>query len=123
MRVRDIRALTGPNVYSHRPVLSVRLYLDDLAGKESREFPGFTATGEFRFVAGYQNNQRKANNDRHNSAGWKAAKNNGRGKSQKANVGICRPAGSLIAIGGAEDREDTKIILSQIADRIGSRNF
>ena len=41
MRVGDIRALTGPNVYSHRPVLSMRLYLDDLAGKESREFPGF----------------------------------------------------------------------------------
>src|SRR5215475_4178720 len=41
MRVGDIRALTGPNVYSHRPVLSMRLYLDDLTGKESREFPGF----------------------------------------------------------------------------------
>jgi len=41
MRVDDIRALTGPNVYSHRPVLSMRLYLNDLAGKESREFPGF----------------------------------------------------------------------------------
>src|SRR5262245_42724753 len=41
MRVSGIRALTGPNVYSHRPVLSMRLYLDDLAGKESREFPGF----------------------------------------------------------------------------------
>jgi hypothetical protein len=41
MRVGDIRALTGPNVYSHRPVLSMRLYLDNLAGKESREFPGF----------------------------------------------------------------------------------
>src|SRR5215813_2173226 len=41
MRVGDIRALTGPNVYSHHPVLSMRLYLDDLTGKESREFPGF----------------------------------------------------------------------------------
>ncbi|HEU0180021.1 MAG TPA: cyanophycin synthetase [Blastocatellia bacterium] len=41
MRVDGIRALSGPNVYSHRPVLSMRLYLDDLAGKESREFPGF----------------------------------------------------------------------------------
>src|SRR5262249_5615151 len=65
MRVGDIRALTWPNVYSHRPVLSMRLYLDDLDGKESREFPGFTTTGEFRFMAGNQNNQRKANNDRH----------------------------------------------------------
>ena len=68
MRVGDIRALTEPNVYSHRPVLSMRLYLDDLAGKESREFPGFTATGEFRFMAGNQNNQLKANNDRHKLA-------------------------------------------------------
>jgi len=41
MRVGVIRALRGPNVYSHRPVLSMRLYLDDLAGRESREFPGF----------------------------------------------------------------------------------
>jgi len=41
MRVGGIRALRGPNVYSHRPVLSMRLYLDDLTGKESREFPGF----------------------------------------------------------------------------------
>ncbi|HEY8461347.1 MAG TPA: cyanophycin synthetase, partial [Blastocatellia bacterium] len=41
MRVGVIRTLAGPNVYSHRPVLSMRLYLDDLAGKESREFPGF----------------------------------------------------------------------------------
>ena len=41
MRVDGIPALRGPNVYSHRPALSMRLYLDDLAGKESREFPGF----------------------------------------------------------------------------------
>jgi cyanophycin synthetase len=41
MRVGEIRALAGPNVYSHRPVLSMKLYLDDLAGKESREFPRF----------------------------------------------------------------------------------
>jgi cyanophycinase len=121
--VDDIRALTGPNVYSHRPVLSMKFYLDDLAVKESRGFPGFTSTGEFRFMAGNQNKQRKANNGRHNPAGRKAAKNNGRVKSQKANGGSGRPAGSLIAIGGAEDREDTKIILSQIAERIGSRKL
>src|SRR5215468_6206089 len=40
MRVGGIRALRGPNVYSHRPVLSMKLYLDDLTGKESHEFPG-----------------------------------------------------------------------------------
>jgi len=32
--------LAGPNGYSHRPVLSVRLYLKGLAGKASGEFPG-----------------------------------------------------------------------------------
>ncbi|MGH9768803.1 MAG: cyanophycin synthetase [Blastocatellia bacterium] len=41
MRIGEIRTLAGPNVYSFRPVLSMKLYLDDLAGKESREFPGF----------------------------------------------------------------------------------
>ena len=41
MRVGEIRTLAGPNVYSFRPVLSMKLYLDDLSGKESREFPGF----------------------------------------------------------------------------------
>ncbi len=41
MRVGEIRTLAGPNVYSFRPVLSMTLYLDDLSGKESREFPGF----------------------------------------------------------------------------------
>ncbi len=30
------------------------------------------------------------------------------------------PAGTLFVIGGAEDREDTKIILSRLAERIGS---
>ncbi|MGE0133424.1 MAG: cyanophycin synthetase [Blastocatellales bacterium] len=41
MRVGKIRTLAGPNVYSYRPVLSMKLNLEDLAGKESREFPGF----------------------------------------------------------------------------------
>jgi cyanophycin synthetase len=41
MRIGEIRALTGPNVYNHLPVLSMRLYLDVLARKENREFPGF----------------------------------------------------------------------------------
>jgi cyanophycinase len=71
-------------------------------------------------MAGNHNDRRKAKNGRYSSAEWKAAKNNGRGKSQKANGGSGRPAGSLIAIGGAEDRKDTKIILSYIAERIGS---
>jgi len=41
MRVGEMRTLAGPNVYSFRPVLSMKLYLDDLTGRESREFPGF----------------------------------------------------------------------------------
>ncbi|MGH9935700.1 MAG: cyanophycin synthetase, partial [Blastocatellia bacterium] len=41
MRIGEIRTLAGPNVYSFRPVLSMKLYLDELAGKESLEFPGF----------------------------------------------------------------------------------
>ncbi|MCI0387183.1 MAG: cyanophycin synthetase [Acidobacteria bacterium] len=41
MRVGEIRTLAGPNVYSFRPVLSMKLYLDELTGKESREIPGF----------------------------------------------------------------------------------
>src|SRR5262249_3843892 len=41
MRVGEIRTLAGPNVYSFRPVLSMKLYLGDLSGKESREIPGF----------------------------------------------------------------------------------
>lgn len=71
-------------------------------------------------MAGNHNDRRKAKNGRYSSAEWKAAKNNGRGKSKKANGGSGRSAGSLIAIGGAEDREDTMIILSYIAERIGS---
>jgi cyanophycinase len=71
-------------------------------------------------MAGNHNDRRKAKNGRHSSAERKVAKNNGRSKSQKANGGSGRSAGSLIAIGGAEDREDTKIILSYIAERIGS---
>jgi len=41
MRIGEIRTLAGPNVYSFRPVLSMKLYLEELAGKESLEFPGF----------------------------------------------------------------------------------
>ncbi len=81
-------------------------------------------------MAENHNDQRKAENGRRNPAERKAAKNNGRVKSQKANGqkangqkangGYAAPAGALIAIGGAEDREDTKIILRHLAERIGS---
>src|SRR5262247_3057420 len=71
-------------------------------------------------MAGNHNDRRKAKNGRGSPAEREGAKKNGRGESQKANGGNAAPAGSLIAIGGAEDREDTKIILRSVAERIGS---
>src|SRR5215212_3496324 len=41
MKIERIRPLTGPNVYSYRPVLLMKLDLDELAERESREFEGF----------------------------------------------------------------------------------
>src|SRR5215213_3622607 len=40
MNVESIRALSGPNVFSHRPVLVMRLNLGDLFERESCEFAG-----------------------------------------------------------------------------------
>ena len=36
-----MRLLEGPNVYLHRPVLAMKLDLEDLTGRESHQFPGF----------------------------------------------------------------------------------
>src|SRR5688500_13245322 len=41
MKVESIRTLHGPNVYSYRPVLLMRLDLGELVERESREFDGF----------------------------------------------------------------------------------
>ncbi|HYE65824.1 MAG TPA: cyanophycin synthetase, partial [Pyrinomonadaceae bacterium] len=41
MRVDKIRTLSGPNIFSHQPVLVMRLDLEELTAKESTEFPGF----------------------------------------------------------------------------------
>ena len=41
MKILNIRTITGPNVYSHQPVLVMKLDLEDLTGKESFEIPGF----------------------------------------------------------------------------------
>src|SRR5215203_5508498 len=41
MKIENIRTLNGPNVYSYRPVLLMRLDLGELAERESREFNGF----------------------------------------------------------------------------------
>ena len=42
MRIEKIRTITGPNVVSHNPVLVMRLDLQELTGKQSRELRGFT---------------------------------------------------------------------------------
>jgi cyanophycin synthetase len=41
MRIVDIYALSGPNVYTHQPALVMKLHLEDLTGKESYDVPGF----------------------------------------------------------------------------------
>src|SRR5215212_4446632 len=41
MKIENIRTLNGPNVYSYRPVLLMRLDLGELVERESREFKGF----------------------------------------------------------------------------------
>src|SRR4051794_7817209 len=42
MKLLELRALPGPNVYHHQPVLVSLLDLESLTGKESTDFPGFT---------------------------------------------------------------------------------
>jgi cyanophycinase len=44
MKIEGIRPLAGPNVYSYKPVLLMRLDLDELAERETREFKGFNQT-------------------------------------------------------------------------------
>jgi cyanophycin synthetase len=41
MRVVEITTLSGPNVYGYQPALVMKLHLEELAGKESYEVPGF----------------------------------------------------------------------------------
>ncbi|HLL16236.1 MAG TPA: cyanophycin synthetase [Pyrinomonadaceae bacterium] len=41
MRIDKIRTLAGPNIYNHKPVLLMRLYLEELAETESRDVAGF----------------------------------------------------------------------------------
>ena len=41
MRIDKIRTLAGPNIYNHKPVLVMRLYLGSLAETESSDVPGF----------------------------------------------------------------------------------
>lgn len=41
MKISSIRAITGPNIYSYRPILVMRLHLEELTGKESCDVSGF----------------------------------------------------------------------------------
>ena len=41
VRVVQIRALEGPNVYIHKPVLVMRINLEEYTDRDSFEFPGF----------------------------------------------------------------------------------
>jgi cyanophycin synthetase len=41
MKILNIRTIPGPNVYSHQPVLVMKLDVMDLPGRESYEVPGF----------------------------------------------------------------------------------
>jgi cyanophycin synthetase len=43
VNIINIRTVAGPNVYSHRPVLVMKLDLAELAGRESRDVTGFNA--------------------------------------------------------------------------------
>jgi cyanophycinase len=78
-------------------------------------------TGERKTAAGKNSRRNHAQKPEH-KAPKKNGHKSGRGKNGKANGGSAAgaPAGSLFIIGGAEDREDTKEILSRMAERIGS---
>jgi len=41
MKIRSIRTLAGPNVFGNQPLLAMTLDLEDLAGRESCDVPGF----------------------------------------------------------------------------------
>ena len=41
MKVVNLRVLEGPNVYLHRPVIFMRLDLEELTVRESNQYPGF----------------------------------------------------------------------------------
>jgi cyanophycin synthetase len=41
MKIGELRAIAGPNIYSHRPVLVMQLYLEELSGRETRQVEGF----------------------------------------------------------------------------------
>jgi cyanophycinase len=78
-------------------------------------------TGERKTAAGKNGRRNHAQKPEQKDA-KKNGQKNGRGNGKKANGRSAprAPAGTLFIIGGAEDREDTKEILSRLAERIGS---
>jgi cyanophycin synthetase len=43
MRIVEVRRLRGPNLYCSSPVVTAVLDLQELAGQETTDVPGFTA--------------------------------------------------------------------------------
>ncbi len=41
MKIESLHTLAGPNIFTHHPAVAMDISLDDLAGKESSEFPEF----------------------------------------------------------------------------------
>src|SRR5215475_15723746 len=78
-------------------------------------------TGERKIAAGKNGRHNHAQKPEQKTA-KKNGQKNGRGNGKKTNGRSAprAPAGTLFVIGGAEDRHDTKIILSRLAERIGS---
>jgi len=75
-----------------------------------------------RRKAASRKNQHSQSRSSQQTTAKKNGQKNGPRKSEKVNGGRAAPApaGSLFIIGGAEDKQDTKIILSVLAERIGS---
>jgi cyanophycin synthetase len=42
MKILNIRTIPGPNIYTRRPVLVMKLDLEGLASSSSADLPGFT---------------------------------------------------------------------------------
>ncbi len=77
-------------------------------------------------MAGNRNGKRKAaaangsSRSHEQRIAKKNGQKNGRGQSEKTSGRGEKTAGSLFVIGGAEDRQETKIILSHLAERVGA---
>jgi cyanophycinase len=79
-------------------------------GREKAEKAGAASGGEHKAKIGAASDSERKKTSAANGGERKA---NGRSARRG-------PAGTLFAIGGAEDRRDTKVILSYLAERVGS---